>query len=234
MTNDAALEVTEITDPKDLKPWVQAMFDSFVGTDNVLFESLFGLPPGVMPNEKQLEGAYEEHSKALTEPQPDGGDNRYIQVLDPATGDVMGGVKWTFFKSAPTRPDRVDVTWIDDATPQGKFEREFTQASFDEFYGRRVKFMNCPHALLYIVFTTPKYERRGVAGALVRWGMEKADKEGWPCFTEASPRGTPLYARMGFNTRETLSLRWDERGEDWKKKGDVRWTFMERPVTKIG
>jgi hypothetical protein len=42
-----------------------------------------------------------------------------------------------------------------------------------------------------------------------------------------------MYAHLGFETSESLRLRWDERGEVWKIKGDVSWTFMERrAVTK--
>ena len=208
------------------------MYDSFVGTDNVFFETLVNLPPGVMPSQLKLDTDIREHQSALTQPQADGSDNRYIQIIDAATGEIMGGAKWTFFSSAPKREEKVDVNWIDDSTPEGKFERDFTQAVMDEFHIRRYEQMACPHALLYICFTTPKYERRGVSTTLVKWGLERADREGWPCFTEASPRGTPVYARLGFDTREMLSLRWDERGEAWKSKGDVRWTFMERPTKR--
>ena len=222
-------QISEITDPSDLAPWTKAMYDSFVATDNVLFETLANLPPGVMPSQSKLESAIEEHRSAFTKPQDDGGQNRYIQILDSKTGEVMGGAKWTFFSAPPKRDEKVNVTWIDDSTPEGKFEKDFAQAVMDEFHSRRFQHMACPHALLYICFTSPKYERRGVSSALVRWGIERADGKGWPCFTEASPRGTPVYARLGFETREILALRWDERGEGWTSKGDVKWTFMQRP-----
>jgi GNAT superfamily N-acetyltransferase len=228
-TTSTPLTVAEIKDPSDLVPWTKAMYAAFVGTDNVLAETLFGLPPGVMPSQSQLDSAVEEHHKALTGPQAHGGENRYIQILDSITGEIMGGTKWTFFSDAPKRPERVDVNWIDGSTSKGKFERDYAQATMDEFHSRRVKHMNCPHALLHICFTSPDYERRGVGSAMVRWGLERADEEGWRSFTEASPRGGPVYARLGFETREAVRLRWDERGEDWKKKEDVRWTFMERP-----
>ena len=228
-------KISEITDPSDLVSWTKATYDSFVNTDNVLFETIVNLPPGAMPSQSKLDSDAREHQSDLTKRQTDGGENKYIQILDPETGAIMGGAKWTFFAATPKREEQLpEVTWIDDSTPDGKFDRTFTQAVMDEFNSRRFKHMACPHALLYICFTTPKYERRGVSTALVRWGIERADKEGWPCFTEASPRGTPVYARLDFQTREILSLRWDERGEAWKAKGDVRWTFMERPAVTAG
>lgn len=224
----ALLTVSEITNPSDLTPWTRAMYDAFVSTDNVLAETLFGLAPGVMPSQSQLDSAVQQHRSALNSADG-GGQNHYIQILDPATSAFVGGAKWVFYSAAPERSETVNVTWIDDSTAKGKLEREFAQAVMDEFHGRRVRYMAGPHALLNICYTSPGYERRGVASALVEWGMERADKEGWRCFTEASPRGTPVYARLGFKTREDVSLRWDERGDFWKQKGNVRWTFMERP-----
>ena len=234
-TTSPSHKISEITDPSELVSWTKAMYDSFVNTENVLFETIVNLPPGAMPSQSKLDSDVREHQSDLTKPQDDGGENRYIQILDSETGAIMGGAKWVFFASTPKRKEKLpEVKWIDDSTPEGKFERNFTQAVMNDFNSRRFEHMACPHALLHICFTTPSYERRGVSTALVRWGVERADKEGWPCFTEASPRGTPVYARLGFQTRETLSLRWDERGEAWKAKGDVRWTFMERPAASTG
>ena len=230
-TTSPSYKISEITDPCDLVLWTKATYDSFVSTDNVLFETIVNLPPGVMPSQSKLDSDAREHQSALTKPEADGGENKYIQILDPETGAIMGGAKWTFFAGTPKREERLpEVTWIDASTPSGDFDKYFTQAVMDEFNSRRFEHMACPHALLYICFTTPKYERQGVSTALVNWGIERADKEGWPCFTEASPRGAPVYARLGFETRENVSLRWDERGEAWRGKGDVKWSFMERPA----
>ena len=73
--------------------------------------------------------------------------------------------------------------------------------------------MVCIHAMLNLCFTTPKYERKGVASLLVNNGIEKANREGWVCFTETSLRGAPLYAKMEFEAKEVVKSRWDEEGE---------------------
>jgi GNAT superfamily N-acetyltransferase len=218
--------VSEISDPKEIAAWTKAMYVSFVGTDNVLAETLFGLPPNVMPTESQLERAVEGHVKAVsTNPGDDGGRTSFIQVLDPATGAIMGGAKWVFFDDKPKLPEHVEVSWVTDP-----FEKEFAQATMNEFHSRRYKLMDTPQALLNILFTSPDYERRGVGSLMTKWGLERADQMRVPSFTEASLRGTPVYARLGFNTREDVRLRWDERGDQWKNKGTVAWTFMERPA----
>jgi GNAT superfamily N-acetyltransferase len=229
MSNSTVLTVSEISDREDLAAWTKAMYASFVGTDNVLAETLFGLPPNVMPTESQLESAVEGHVKAANaNPDAYGGRSSFIHVLDPSTGAIMGGAKWVFFDEKPKLPEHVEVSWETDP-----FEKEFAQATMDEFHTRRYKFMDMPHALLNILFTSPEYERRGVGSLMTKWGLERADQMCVPSFTEASMRGTPVYARSGFNTREDVRLRWDEKGDQWKAKGTVAWTFMERPA-KIG
>ncbi|KAI1336596.1 hypothetical protein F5Y15DRAFT_426795 [Xylariaceae sp. FL0016] len=53
--------------------------------------------------------------------------------------------------------------------------------------------------LLDICATDPRYQRRGVAGALVRFGLEEARRRGVPeATTEASAMGRHVYARCGF------------------------------------
>jgi GNAT superfamily N-acetyltransferase len=228
-TPSAEFKVTTVSDAAELMIWLKGMFEAFVGTDNVLADTLMGLAPGVPPSDLQLEKALIDYRKDLEEPQADRGKSHYIQILDPETQEVMGGAKWTFFSSTPVRKEKLVVDWIDDSDAQGKFDKEFTQAVIDEHHGRRYEHMAFPHGLLQICYASPAYERRGVASALVKWGLEKADKEGWPCITEASPRGKQVYARLGFDTREEVALRWDERGDCWRDKGTLLWTFMERP-----
>lgn len=52
---------------------------------------------------------------------------------------------------------------------------------------------------LDICATDPAFQRRGVASALVRWGLEEARRRGIPDLTtEASRMGRHVYARLGF------------------------------------
>lgn len=49
----------------------------------------------------------------------------------------------------------------------------------------------------------PAFQRRGVAGKLVAWGLEEAQRRGGlECTTEASPMGRVVYKRLGFRAEK--------------------------------
>lgn len=141
----------------------------------------------------------------------------------------MGGAKWQLWPHDPQRASTHEITFINDSTEQGRIEKVFAQRVMDDFSGSRARNMAMPHGLLDICFTAPEYERKGVASALVNWGLRRIDAEGWPAFTEASIRGAPVYERLGFERKEHVKLRYDELGEYAKDMGDVEWIFMVRP-----
>lgn len=145
----------------------------------------------------------------------------------------MGGAKWQFWPADPQRPATHPVTFVDASTEQGRIELEFTQRVMNDFTGARARDMAMPHGLLDICFTVPEYERRGVATALVRWGLDRCDAEGWVGFTEASVRGAPVYERLGFQRGQHYRLRYDELGDYAKGMGDVEWIFMKRPAKDV-
>jgi len=45
---------------------------------------------------------------------------------------------------------------------------------------------------------SPAYQRRGVGGLLMNWGLEKAREERVPVVLEATPNGLGLYLKKGF------------------------------------
>jgi GNAT superfamily N-acetyltransferase len=67
---------------------------------------------------------------------------------------------------------------------------------------------NQPYALLAILMTHPKHQRRGAGSLLVQWGCEKADEMGLLCALTASEVGESVYAKNGFQVlhREVLDL----------------------------
>jgi predicted N-acetyltransferase YhbS len=46
---------------------------------------------------------------------------------------------------------------------------------------------------------SPKFQRKGVGTALVKWGMERARLNGERLYVDASYVGKPLYLKLGFN-----------------------------------
>ena len=63
-----------------------------------------------------------------------------------------------------------------------------------------------PHWYLWCVGVHPSYRRRGVASALARFVIDKADADGVGCYLETYGDGTEaLYRRLGFEVRD----RWE-------------------------
>ncbi|KAK5309665.1 hypothetical protein LTR70_010090 [Exophiala xenobiotica] len=216
----------QIVKSGDLTAWTAAQFSSFVGTGNTLHDVLF--PPASPPTPAQLDSAAARHKACLND---DPEHNVFIQIVTPE-GHIMGGAKWQFWPHDPKRPLTVPVDYIDGSTAEGEASRVFAQKVMDVLMGRRARDMAMAHGLLDLCFTVPEYERKGVASALVSWGLEMCDKEGWVSFTEASPRGWPVYERLGFERRDVVRLRFDETGEYARGLGDVVWTHMVRPARK--
>ena len=50
--------------------------------------------------------------------------------------------------------------------------------------------------------TLPEYRRLGVAAMLMRWGVERTDRDKLECFIDASDKGIPVYEKFGFFPKE--------------------------------
>ena len=83
-----------------------------------------------------------------------------------------------------------------------------------------------PHMGLNMLATRPGQERRGAGALLVRWGMERAVKEGLDCYLEATPPGLPLYKRLGFEDFDE----WDFDAREYGGEGLWRTWYLWRPV----
>ena len=65
-----------------------------------------------------------------------------------------------------------------------------------------------PHWYLWCVGVHPSFRRRGVASALARFVIDKADADGVGCYLETAGDGTEaLYRRLGFDVRERWEIR---------------------------
>lgn len=62
---------------------------------------------------------------------------------------------------------------------------------FDAKYGKRRLYLG-------MLACHPDYQRRGAGEMLCRWGLDKAKAEGLPLALLASPMGSRLYKRLGF------------------------------------
>lgn len=64
-----------------------------------------------------------------------------------------------------------------------------------------------PHYYLFAVGVRRSAQGAGLGGALVRAGLARADADGAAAYLENSnPRNTPLYERLGFQSKQMLPL----------------------------
>ena len=78
-------------------------------------------------------------------------------------------------------------------------DHEMANHFFGELIRRHANHMEGrKHWYLEIIATKPEYQRKGAAGKLLRWGIERADEEGTETYLEASPDGKPIYEHFGF------------------------------------
>lgn len=104
---------------------------------------------------------------------------------------------------------------------------------------------------LSILACKPARHRSGAGSALLRWGVDKADREGKVAFLEASPAGYPLYRRFGWADVGVQDLDLASfgakqgEGEDWggevavalagpKAEGVYRSALMKRVPKQTG
>ncbi|OQN97004.1 hypothetical protein B0A48_16978 [Cryoendolithus antarcticus] len=75
-------------------------------------------------------------------------------------------------------------------------DMEVAEAFFGGMGGHHEKIMvKRPHYFLELLGTDKAYQRQGIAGALIRWGTDQADKEGLETYLDASEEGREYYIR---------------------------------------
>ncbi|RSL76873.1 hypothetical protein CEP51_009562 [Fusarium floridanum] len=66
----------------------------------------------------------------------------------------------------------------------------------------RPRIDNLPQYGIMDIAVDPGFQGRGIAGMLVEWGINKAKEEGIPIELSATPAGSGLYAKLGFEKSE--------------------------------
>jgi GNAT superfamily N-acetyltransferase len=85
------------------------------------------------------------------------------------------------------------------------------------------------HSVLDIIFTDPKYQRRGAGTKLVKWGVDRADEMGVEAFLEATRFGRHMYEQNGFRVMEHFIFPVPEK---WANKPTLQYSFMRRPAVQ--
>ena len=146
-------------------------------------------------------------------------------------GSVDGVAVWFPPDAGETDPDLMEQAGVN-ALPSiigvEPFDRAMTVIGHcDRLHARDVPFR---HWYLSLVGVDPKKQGQGVASALLRPTLARADAESFPCYLETvEPTNVPFYRRLGFKVVV----------EDVEQSSGIRlWTFLreadERDVVSRG
>jgi len=96
---------------------------------------------------------------------------------------------------------------------------------------RNARLASKKHALMAILAIDSAYQRMGVGGKLLEWGLAKCDAEGLECWIDASDKGKGLYEKHGWKQVGYLDVDTGKWGAD---HGVVRRTaaMLRMPVKK--
>ena len=145
----------------------------------------------------------------------------FICIVDTNTPDqaVVAYAKWNT-PSAPVAGELPE--W-----PAGG-DHEIANHFFGNLVSKHATIMEGrKHWYLELVATRPEYQGKGAAGKLLRWGIERADKERTETYLEASPDGKPIYEHFGFAEVDRLVVKLKE---DVLGENEFIECFMVRPV----
>ncbi len=109
-------------------------------------------------------------------------------------------------------------------------EKRFASQMYRSLWKRRVELARekaCSDLPAMLTLDTcavdPAFQRRGVAGKLVEWGLEEARRRGGlECTTEASPMGRTVYRKLGFRAEGA--------GEDLMYEVNEEFRHRDKPA----
>lgn len=112
-------------------------------------------------------------------------------------------------------------------------EKRFAAQMFRSLWKRRIAYAKekesaDPPAIfvLDICAVDPAFQRRGIAGKLVEWGLEEAKRRGGlECTTEGSSMGRAVYMRLGFKDEGVGDIEY-EVDEEFKSRDKPPNVFL--------
>lgn len=191
----------------------------------------FGNDPFVLRCFPQSDPAVREHRlKSILKQMDDPSSRIMVALLPPsqATQPIVNRgqdndddepmiVGWTRWVRITTLPP--PVVFTPDMYPFG--ERELAARFYQVHNDARRRIVGDePHWQIGPIVTRQEFQRQRVGAALMQWGVEKADEDGWMAYVTGSPDGKRLYERFGFQVVERTVI------EDL----DVEQFYMKRPA----
>ncbi|GAM91097.1 hypothetical protein ANO11243_091440 [Dothideomycetidae sp. 11243] len=130
----------------------------------------------------------------------------WLKVKDESSGQIIAGSMW---KIHPTVVPQVldfeyPCTWFDDDAEK----KRLVQEAWDQAILVRRRLFTQPHIELVLIFTEPRYERRGAASMMIQWGCDLADRMFLPVYVQSLRNRNSLYEKFGFEIRDDIEPVW--------------------------
>ena len=74
----------------------------------------------------------------------------------------------------------------------------------------------------------PEFQRKGLGGRLVEWGINKAEEKGLQVYIEATEQGLGLYLRYGMIEVDRVDVDlepWGAKNGEW-----IRYALLHKPA----
>lgn len=152
----------------------------------------------------------------------------------PGQRRVVGMAIWQQISEVDGYGDRFDGDMTAALEKLDDTNRRFADQMFKSLWKRRIAYIKevsqqkdrSPPAVftLDLCAVDPAYQRRGIAGKLVQWGLEEAKKRGnLECTTEGSAMGRGVYRKLGFKDEGNGDINYEVEDEfkDWDKPPNV-------------
>jgi GNAT superfamily N-acetyltransferase len=177
--------------PEDVPDFVKTFFDSF----STHAPTIRIFPLGTKP-------AWDFWHNSLTDEIKDPAA-RFILLEDVSTTPptVAAFAKWNRLEASDKPQDPLPDEWPSNG------DQDLARRFFGELHAKHGEIMGGrEHWYLELIATRKAYQRRGLGARLVRWGMDRADEEGWDCYLDSTPEGKRLYEKLGFKTLYTTDF----------------------------
>lgn len=189
--------------PADSAGITQVHTDAFA--DGVISQRVF--PPGPLTEENWAR----DLASYFTDPKV-----HLLVVTDDTTTPpaVIGFAKWGEPRAedepAPPRPTEAEIMgreWPPET------DLDLARAFLCGMTEKRAKAMGeARFWFLHILVVRPEYQGKGAGRMMIRWGTERADGEGLPCYLDSTAVAKGVYERYGFREVDRLVLEGQDHG----------------------
>jgi GNAT superfamily N-acetyltransferase len=227
MSTPATFHIEECT-PSDLDSLVHVYLSAFTPEPN----HIACFPNSTCSWESQAAWLHTRFSRRLNHPGP---GERHFKVVESATSRMASFARWEFPHSAaePASAMRDEAGDMDaDALPDGA-NVEACREMFGGLEKMQKKWVDEENMyLMGLLATDPQFQGKGCGTMLLKYGLEKADKEGRKAYIEATPAGLPLYKKLGWVVVDEAEIVNASKDVPDDERRWINWIMIREPIAK--